>query len=789
LKRKGIYLLYRVLQAFGLPWLLLYFLLRGLANRGYWRSLPQRFGFLSHSFRQTGPGAIWLHAVSVGEVTACLQFLRGLRQEFPRTRIFVSTSTTAGQTLAREKLTVLAHGVFYAPVDTVWAVRRVLRAIRPSVVIIAETEIWPNLFRETKRTGAALMIVNARISDRALPRYRRLRWFFRAVLPLVDAILAQSESMCERFFGLGAAPDRVSMNGNLKYDFTAAPAPPDSPVRALIERLRPAAVWIAASTMPPATAGDPDEDDAVIAAFQILTERHPRLLLILVPRHPQRFDRASEKLDAAGIRYLRRSRLQAGDTVELPAVLLLDSIGELGGLFALADAVFMGGTLASRGGHNVLEPALFAKPVIAGPHMENFQAIADDFRQAGAMVEISSAGELTGAVDRLLSEPALGREIGARALACAEARRGATGRAVAAVRRLYDERLPRYRPAQPWYAFAWALARCWGWGARRRAARGLKQQRRLEVPVVSVGNLTMGGTGKTPCVLRLAAALNQCGKKPGILTRGYDRASPEQDLVVAPGAKIAADRTGDEPQLFIRSGLAPVGIGRNRYTVATRLLGEFAVDILLMDDGFQHRRLARDVDIVLLDALSPFGGGALFPIGRLREPLSGLARADLVVITRSEFSDLGCAIEQQVRHWNVSAPVFCARLEADAWVEHRTGRRFPIDEVPFDRAAAFCGLGNPQGFRRTLEHAGVPLVDWLEFKDHHRYRPYELRNIAEQFQSKGAAALITTEKDVVNLCEGCDDLLAPLPLYWLAATLRLEREDEFLREIERRLER
>jgi len=767
----------------------LYFLSRALANRGYWRSLPQRFGFLSHSFRQTGPGAIWLHAVSVGEVSACLEFLRALRREFPRSRIFVSTSTLAGQALARDKLAGLAHGVFYAPIDTVWAVRRVLRAIRPSAVIIAETEIWPNLFRETKRAGAALMIVNARISDRALPRYRRLRWVFRAVLPWVDEIWAQSESMCRRFLDLGAMPQSVWLNGNLKYDFTAVPAPPDSPVRALLERVRPAAVWIAASTMPPAVAGDPDEDDTVIAAFQALAQRRPGLLLILVPRHPERFDQAAEKLHAAGIRYLRRSRLQASDTVELPAVLLLDSIGELGSLFALADVVFMGGTLASRGGHNVLEPALFGKPVIAGPHMENFEAIAEDFRQAGAMVEIKSASDLTGAVDRFLGDPVLGREIGGRALTCAEARRGATGRAVAAVRRLYDGYLARYRPAQPWYAFAWALARIWGGGARRRATRGLKQQRRLDVPVISVGNLTMGGTGKTPCVLRLAAALNERGKKPGILTRGYNRATPEQDLVVAPGAGIAADRTGDEAQLFVRSGLAPVAIGSNRFAAATRLLGEFAVNVLLMDDGFQHARLARDVDIVLLDALNPFAGGALFPIGRLREPVSGLARADVVIITRSEFSDLGCAIEREVRQWNPSVAVFHGRLRADGWVEHRTGRRFSISDAPFDKAAAFCGLGNPQAFHRTLERVGVRLVDWLEFRDHHRYRPHELRHMAEQFQAKGAAAIVTTEKDTVNLCEGCDDLLAPLPLYWLAVTLEIEREEEFLREIEQRLDK
>jgi tetraacyldisaccharide-1-P 4'-kinase len=179
----------------------------------------------------------------------------------------------------------------------------------------------------------------------------------------------------------------------------------------------------------------------------------------------------------------------------------------------------------------------------------------------------------------------------------------------------------------------------------------------------------------------------------------------------------------------------------------------------------------------------------VFPLGRLREPIAGLARANVVVITRSELSDLGSAIEQEVRRRNASAPIFRARLEPQAWVEHRSGRRWALAEAPLGTVAGFCGLGNPQAFRRTIERQKLQVVDWLEFHDHHRYRPYELRHMAAQFQAKGAAALVTTEKDVVNLCEACDDLLAPLPLYWLAATLVVEQEEEFLRQIERRLGR
>src|SRR5271157_1157346 len=243
LKIKGIYFLYRLLQWLALPLVLFYFLWRGLRDRGYWPSLVERLGYLPPSFKQTGPGAIWLHAVSVGEVLSSLEFLRNVREQCPHSRIFVSTSTLAGRATAGEKLRGLADGVFYAPVDYVAAVRRVLRSLRPSVVAVAETEIWPNLFREVKRTGAGLALVNGRISDRAFPRYRRLAPLFRAVLPAADAVLVQTESMRQRFLEMCAPPQRTLVNGNLKHDFVARPAEPGSPVPALLDRVKPAQVW------------------------------------------------------------------------------------------------------------------------------------------------------------------------------------------------------------------------------------------------------------------------------------------------------------------------------------------------------------------------------------------------------------------------------------------------------------------------------------------------------------------------------------------------------------------
>ena len=710
----------------------------------------------------------------MGEILASLEFARGMRAEFPHSPLFVSTSTLAGRATAEQKLGALADGVFFVPVDYVFAVRRVLRALQPALVVIVETEIWPNLFREVQRSGAGLAIVNGRISDRALPSYLRLRRVFPVVLAAVDTVLAQTEEMRRRFLAIGAP--RVTLGGNLKYDFTPPVADAASPVMQLIARARPAKVWIAASTMADEQV---DEDDAVIAAWRQMRG----VFLMLVPRKPERFGVVAAKLDAAGVAYVRRSRLTA-DACDLgtPLVLLLDSIGELGGLFGLADCVFMGGTLAARGGHNILEPALFGKAVVVGPHMENFAEIADEFRAARALVEVAGAGDLAPAVQRLLADDG---GVGGRALQCAEARRGATARAVAAMREVY--RVPRYRPAMPWYLLASALARVWRWEGARRQRRDYGRQCKLDVPVIGIGNLTMGGTGKTPCVLRLAELLRERGRKPGILTRGYGRTSPSPVLALPLGAALRTEESGDEPQIFLRARVAPVGIGADRYRSGTLLRQKFAPDVMLLDDGFQHVRLARNFDVVLLDALNPFGGGEVFPVGRLREPMDALARADAIVITRSEASDLAPAIERAVRRWNPRAPVFRARIEPEFWVELRTGRHFRTDEIHLDRVGVFCGLGNPRSFYRTLDALDTQYVDCVEFQDHHRYLPNELTRVAQQFHRQGAVALVTTEKDAVNLCQDADELLAPLPLYWLKIGMRIEGEAELMTEIERRI--
>ncbi len=750
--------------------MVVYLLWRGLKDRRYFQSVPQRLGFLPRSFRQTGHAAIWLHAVSVGEVLAAATLVRELRARMPHAPIFISASTLAGKAAAEDKLSALVEGVFFAPIDYCFAVRRVLRTLRPRVVVVLETEIWPNLYREAKRTGCGLLIVNGRISDRAMPRYRGLRWFFRPVLGLADAILTQSALNQDRFLELGAPPAKVRLAGNLKYDFDPRRQNPPSEVIAWFERVKPAEVWIAASTMPPAAPGDPDEDDVVISAFRQVRESHPGLVLLLAPRKPERFNYAAEALARAGIPFVRRSRL-AGEG----AVLLLDSIGELGSLFGLADVVFMGGTLARRGGHNVLEPAFFGKPVLVGPHMENFAQIMAKFTGAGALLPIAGATELARAVRGLLEDTVRRERVGAAARGAAESERGAADRAVTEIAGVYAASLPSYRAATPARMALWPFSLLWRAGGATKRRRALARRSQLATPVISVGGLTAGGTGKTPLVLWLAERLKERGYEPAILTRGYKRRVAEQHTVIAPGEPAPVELTGDEAQIYLRAGIGPVGISAER-AAAGRLIEErFGPHVFLLDDGFQHWPLARSLDIVLLDALDPFGRGAVIPLGRLREPLSALSRAGAIVVTRTAPGEDISALEAHLRKYNRTAPIFRSRVVQQGWRDAGGA----ASALP-SRVAAFCGLGNPDSFWRTLREAGVTPVWRRAFRDHHRYTAGELARMAAEARSAGAEALVTTEKDAANLCAGWREAAGTLPLLWMQIGIEVDQAEELI---------
>lgn len=369
---------------------------------------------------------LWLHAVSVGEVLAVSRLIAELDRVLPAYRLLVSTTTRTGQDLARQRFG--RERVFYCPLDLPWAVRAYLRALRPQLLILVETEFWPNLLSGCFRRAIPVAVVNARISDRSWPRYRRLRCLWRSFLGPLGCVLAQSATDAERLRAIGCDPARVRVAGNLKFDVRAAA---EAEATRALRRLAPGLRFVVAgSTLE-------GEESALVDAWPRLLSADPNLVLVLAPRHPERFASVAALLDASGRAWSRRSLWtpQAAAPVIAGHIVLLDTIGELASVYSLAAVAFVGGSLVAAGGHNPLEPAQFGVPIVMGPHYANFRAIAEDLLAHDAL-RIAQKDTLDAALLDLLREPGAAAALGGRARQVFEQQSGATARSVAAIRGL-----------------------------------------------------------------------------------------------------------------------------------------------------------------------------------------------------------------------------------------------------------------------------------------------------------------------------------------------------------------
>jgi len=400
-----------------------FFLWKGRGTGKYLHSFSQRMGRLPPSLNPGGGLSLWVHAVSVGEVLVARALIGPLRERFPQHKLFVSTTTLTGNAVARRTVTG-ADAFFFAPFDLPGPVGRAMEAVNPALLVLVETEIWPNLIHGARRHGARVAVVNGRLSQKSFTSYRRVRPFLRRVLAEVDLFLMQGEAHAGRLRDLGAPPERVRVLGNIKFDATETKRISGDLGR-LLDGVPGRPLWVAGSTMP-------GEDEMVLAAFRHVRQHVPEAALILAPRHPERFGEVPALVEAAGFRCLLRTRLQPGGWRNGPVV-LLDTLGELAQVYSLASVVFVGGSLVPTGGHNILEPAVAGKAVIVGPHMENFREIADQFRAEGALVQIGSADELAAAVVGLLNDTERRDSIGARARALVDRNRGAVGLTVDAL--------------------------------------------------------------------------------------------------------------------------------------------------------------------------------------------------------------------------------------------------------------------------------------------------------------------------------------------------------------------
>jgi 3-deoxy-D-manno-octulosonic-acid transferase len=451
-----VYFIYSFLMGLAALLLLPYWLVQGLRNGKYLSNLGERLGLSFPALAKlpaNATGAIWIHAVSVGEALSGITLARRLKEAYPNRPLVISTTTQTGQALARERMP-FADAVIYFPLDWVFCVRRALKAVRPSVVLVLETEIWPNFLREAERRKIPVLFVSGRISDRSFARYQRylgvfgffLRPFLKNALSNASAFLMQSGKDAERVRALGAPADRVLVSGNLKYDLELpAPTPLSNWLAAELKRSGRSPIIVAGSVV--AT-----EEPHALIAFGTLQGEYPKALLVLAPRKPECFDSAAEFIDESHRRFIRRSQLpipgpsksqalQPSDSSTIPSdvtVLLIDSIGELASLYALADGAFVGGSLVSSGGHNILEPAAFGKIPVFGPSMENFSEIASRFVSAGAAIQVESPEDAGVAWIELFREPERMKKMGETARLLVADSRGATDRAIAEITRRLD---------------------------------------------------------------------------------------------------------------------------------------------------------------------------------------------------------------------------------------------------------------------------------------------------------------------------------------------------------------
>lgn len=743
---------------------------------------------------------VWFHCASVGEATGLAAVIGGFTERHPGFTVLVTTMTETGLAYARKHVPQ-ARYFGLAPLDAPFIVRRVFRRVRPGALVLLEGELWPGMLGAAAANDCPVALVNGRMSDRSLARNRFVKPLFRHMLRRLAVVGVQHALDGERFIAYGAAPDRVRVTGNVKFDLAAEPK--GSGREALRRELGLSA------SVPVIMAGCPrpaEEERAVLAAFVRVRERYPKARMIWAPRHLQRVPPAEQMLKSAGLRFAHRTRLGVVEGTGGPGdpddtggggspdgadlghvdVIILDTMGELASMYAAADMAFVGATLVPLGGHNLLEPAACGIPVLFGPHTENVRASAAALLRTGGGMVVHDGDELAQRWLELLDDPGTRARTGAAAqqavLECAKALDrtlnlvdrwiiepdpggdgGSEPRSYSHrtpfITRLMDpgERAPAIRVLRLALLPASLLM---GIAVRLRNAlydMKLLTSDRLPVPVISIGALTAGGAGKTPVVRYLARRLRDAGYRPAVLSRGYGR-NARSTQAVTPGAPW--QDAGDEPA-FLASVLpdVPVVVGPNRTAAGRLAIDRHGADVLLLDDGFQHRSTARAVDLVVHDATSRLGPernvGKLLPAGPYREPVSSLRRARALVLTRTDQARSAAVDTVRIK----DAFPHLALIEA---VYEPAGLRRLDDDLDDDsqlsadwltgrEVLVLCGIANPASFVQTVTDAGGHVSRVLAHRDHHPFSRSDLDRALALAEASGVDCIVTTEKDAVRI--------------------------------------
>ncbi|MDY6029005.1 MAG: tetraacyldisaccharide 4'-kinase [Acidaminococcaceae bacterium] len=831
------YLLYNILLLIALVLFVIpYYTYRLFTEQGFKLRFKQSLGCVDDEeiAKVMRKNCIWIHGASVGEIVATSPLVRQIRKELPDRPILVSAFTVGGYNMAKQIIPE-ADAIIYFPLDLPFVAGSLVQRIHPGVFMPVETELWPNFLSAIRERHIPVMMVNGRISEKSVKTYRYLYGIWDDMLNTVTRFCMQSSIDADYITHLGAERSKVFVTGNTKFDQTYAEVTEEDLEKYRrelgIEGCYP--VIIAGST-------HPGEEKLLIESFREIKRAHKDAALVIAPRKTARAAEIAKLAATFGYKTGYRSQmLEATDGRRYP-VIVLDTIGELGRIYAVGDIVYVGGSFSGTGGHNVLEPAAHAKPILVGPSMQNFKDSYALLSKAGGCKMVHNGPELTKVMLDIAADDALRNKMGQASIQVIKENRGADVKSInylkelleftavparefseypVNTRNLRDEGGARlrhgdaiiqyvyqiaYGPETPFFgwlllcllrgiSYLYEFGVCCKLGLYRS---GLKSREKLPCCVISIGNITVGGTGKTPTAQKMAVIIKNMGYRVVILNRGY-RSHWGKDIgVVSNGEKIfmTAYEAGDEAYLMAKTlpGV-PVVIGKNRAVTGRYAVEKLGAEVIIMDDGYQHWQLERDLDVVLVDTLNMFGNGCVLPRGTLREPLKNLDRGDLFLLTKTDQSSKISRLQLRntIEHYNGNAPVVESVhhpknfVEIADWYKGINVSVKELEDLKGKDVMVFSAIGNPSSFEQTLISIGLNILEAVRYPDHHDYGMLEMQYINERASSLKAVAMIATAKDAVKIPTEFIYSEREIPLYILNMDICItEGRDKFLEYVE-----
>lgn len=820
-------ILYNILAIIVAIMIIPVFMVRSIREKGFVMRIRQSLGFFpEHALEKVAKKhCIWVHAASVGEIVATSPLIKEFRKEFPTSPILVSVVTTSGYEMAN-RIIKDADSIIYFPLDLPFLAGHVLRRIHPRVFLPVETELWPNFLKTARQLHIPVMMVNGRISDRSVKQYKHLHSLLTEMIGTVKKFAMQSQIDADYIMRLGAPPELVTVTGNTKFDQTYTDVSAEEKAQIIREMglTENEGIFLAGST-------HRGEEDFVLKAFRAVREKHRGAKLVIAPRELLRTQEVIHLCKKAGFTVTTRTKLQQ-EKSHNEDIVILDTIGELGKVYSVGDVVYVGGSLIPHGGHNILEPAAHGKAIIVGHNMFNFKDTHALFKNRDACITVNNEQELAEEVVRLFDEPAHRARMEAETLAIVNENKGASRKSAVILREMLEayescpENRQRARATQKidnfqtyfidlvhskevhgffmhiimgiLYVFSVIYA---GLVNLKLAGYrvGIFSHRKLDCFVISLGNVTVGGTGKTPTAQRLATDIRNMGYHVVILNRGYRAKWHGKVGIVSDGKRLhmSAAEAGDEAFMLAKHlPNVPVLIGADRSLTGKYAIEHFGAEVAILDDGYQHWQLERDMDILLVDAVNVFGNGYILPRGTLREPVSHISRADVCLMTKVDQAAEGSCeyIRETVRKNNADAQILesihqprCFIPLSD-WYVDIAGDGIEVNQMRGKKIMAVSAIGNPASFEQTLSDLGVVIIESLRYPDHHDYNMQEMKDILQQAKNMGAEAIVITEKDAVKVPAEIIQAGMDIPVYVICVEVRFQQgSEEFRQLLEKRL--